>query len=192
VTPRCTGIILAGGAGRRFGGRDKGLLRLRGRPMAALAAAALAPQVDEVYVSIARHASRYRANALRPMIDRTPGRGPLAGLADALVCVHAPYAVTLPCDSSGIPIDYVARLRRRLSLHRADVCVLEGRDGLHPLHALIKTRLRDSLLEYLRGGGTAAHAWIRQQRWTAVHLDVLNLNNPVELRTCTIKGRRRR
>ena len=43
-----TGIVLAGGQGRRMGGVDKGLQPLRGRPMVAWAIERLAPQVDEL------------------------------------------------------------------------------------------------------------------------------------------------
>jgi len=42
---RVSGIVLAGGQGRRMGGVDKGLQPLRGKPMAAWALERLAPQV---------------------------------------------------------------------------------------------------------------------------------------------------
>ncbi|MGH8694408.1 MAG: NTP transferase domain-containing protein, partial [Burkholderiales bacterium] len=45
ITP-VTGVILAGGLGRRMGGVDKGLQLLGGRPMAARVLTRLAPQVD--------------------------------------------------------------------------------------------------------------------------------------------------
>ena len=40
-----TGIVLAGGQGRRMGGVDKGLVELDGRPLVAHVIARLAPQV---------------------------------------------------------------------------------------------------------------------------------------------------
>ncbi|HEX7034755.1 MAG TPA: NTP transferase domain-containing protein [Pseudomonadales bacterium] len=53
------GLVLAGGRGTRFGGRDKGLLRRRGRAMARRAAALLAPVCRIVIVSANRNLSRY-------------------------------------------------------------------------------------------------------------------------------------
>lgn len=189
--PNCTGLILAGGRGQRFGGRDKGLLRARGEPLAALAAARLRPQVDELFVSIGRNRSRYRAMNLRPVSDNAPFAGPLTGIARAMTRIRTPYLVTLPCDSPDIPADYVRSLWRRLRARRADICIVRDRDGLQPLHALMKTRLNQSLTHYLAGGGTAVHQWVMQQRWTSVHLDVSNINDSAALRSCTVKVRRR-
>jgi molybdopterin-guanine dinucleotide biosynthesis protein A len=191
VRLRCTGVILAGGRGRRFNGRDKGLLRWRRQPLAAAIASRLALQVDDVRVSIARNASRYRAMRLHPIADRVPGHpGPLMGLASAMARIRTPYLVTLPCDDPDVPADYVQRLGRRLRIRHADICFVIGDDGSYPLHALVKTRLRASLIRYLREGGTDAHGWIAKQRSTSVRLNVTNLNEPADLRTRTIKGRR--
>ncbi len=183
----CAGAILAGGRGQRFGGRDKGLLRLHGEPLAARAAAHLAPQVHELHVSIARHRSRFRALGLRPIVDETPDHaGPLAGLARILAQVRTPYLVILPCDSPDIPNDYVQLLWQALRVRGADICIVRGSDGVHPLHALMKTGLRTSLMQYLADGGGAARQWVMQQRWTSVRLEVMNINRPAELRACTI------
>lgn len=186
-----TGVIFCGGRGRRFGRRDKGLMAWRGRPLAAQAAARLAPHVGELRLSINRNRSRYHALGLRTVVDRDCGfGGPLSGLLSAMAVVTTPYIVTLPCDSPLVPPDYVARLWRRLCTRGVDICVVRDARGLYPLHALLKTRLRADLAAYLAAGGAAAHQWVRRQRWTTLELDVLNLNSRDELRACTIKARR--
>ncbi|HEV8261552.1 MAG TPA: NTP transferase domain-containing protein, partial [Burkholderiales bacterium] len=53
-----TGVILAGGLGRRMGGVDKGLQLLNGRPMAARVLSRLAPQVDEVLINANQNLER--------------------------------------------------------------------------------------------------------------------------------------
>jgi molybdopterin-guanine dinucleotide biosynthesis protein A len=185
-----TGVIYSGGGGTRFGGRDKGWVRLAGRPLACLAAARLAPQVAAVCFSINRNGSRYRALGLRVVRDRGRGfDGPLAGLLSVMAEIDSPYIVTLPCDSPVIPADYVERLWRRLRTRRADICIVRDRQGLHPLHALMKTRLRADLAVYLAAGGAAAHHWVRRQRWTAIDLPVMNINSRDEWRLCTIRTR---
>ncbi len=59
-----TGLLLAGGQGRRMGGVDKGLQLLRGKPMAQWALERLAPQVDEVLINCNQNLGGLRA--LRP------------------------------------------------------------------------------------------------------------------------------
>ena len=56
---KVTGIVLAGGQGRRMGGIDKGLQPFRGKPMALWTIERLAPQVDELIVNANRNAEAY-------------------------------------------------------------------------------------------------------------------------------------
>ncbi|MBP8140226.1 MAG: NTP transferase domain-containing protein, partial [Burkholderiales bacterium] len=76
-----TGVVLAGGQGRRMGGVDKGLVPFRGSPMAAHAIARLAPQVGAVVVNANQNADAYAALGHRVVPDAVGGfAGPLAGL----------------------------------------------------------------------------------------------------------------
>jgi len=58
-----TGIVLAGGQGRRMGGVDKGLVELAGRPMVAHVIERLAPQVEGNH-GLARLARQVAAHGL--------------------------------------------------------------------------------------------------------------------------------
>ena len=53
-----SGIVLAGGQGRRMGGVDKGLVTLTGKPMVAHVLARFAPQVDAVAINAASNAAQ--------------------------------------------------------------------------------------------------------------------------------------
>jgi molybdopterin-guanine dinucleotide biosynthesis protein A len=80
-TPRVTGLILAGGQGRRMGGVDKGLQLLRGRPMVEWVLERLAPQVSEIIVNANQNIERYEEYGHRVVRDEIGGfAGPLAGL----------------------------------------------------------------------------------------------------------------
>ena len=52
-----SGIILAGGLGRRMGGVDKGLQVLRGKPMVQHVIERLAPQVAEILINANQNAA---------------------------------------------------------------------------------------------------------------------------------------
>ena len=56
-----TGIVLAGGQGRRMGGVDKGLVALGGRPMIAHVLERLAPQVGPILINANQNHDRYAA-----------------------------------------------------------------------------------------------------------------------------------
>ena len=113
-----TGIILAGGQGRRMGGVDKGLQPLKGRPMAAWAIERLAPQVDEILLNANQNLEAYARLGYRVVPDSLGGfAGPLAGLHAGLQAASQPLVVTVPCDSPFLPLDLVARLKEKLSQH---------------------------------------------------------------------------
>jgi molybdopterin-guanine dinucleotide biosynthesis protein A len=86
-----TGLILAGGEGRRMGGADKGLLSYQGRPLVAHVLARLAPQVAGVLISANRNLDEYRAFGHEVLPDATDVRvGPLAGLQAGLAACPTP------------------------------------------------------------------------------------------------------
>ena len=58
---KITGVVLAGGQGRRMGGVDKGLQSLRGRPMVTWVLERFAPQVDEVLINANQNLEEYAA-----------------------------------------------------------------------------------------------------------------------------------
>ena len=66
-----TVAILAGGAGARFGGRDKGLIEVGGRPLVAWALGAIPPSCDRLIVAN-RHREDYTRFAPVASIARSP------------------------------------------------------------------------------------------------------------------------
>ena len=116
VREKITGVMLAGGQGRRMGSVDKGLVTLRGRPMAAWVLERLRPQVDELIINANQNNERYAEFGYPVFPDEIDGfAGPLAGLHAALSHASHPLVATAPCDSPFVPDDLVARLRAALS-----------------------------------------------------------------------------
>lgn len=155
-----TGIVLAGGQGRRMGGVDKGLVDFRGAPMVATVLARLAPQVGAIVVNANQNAERYAAFGHRVAPDAVGGfAGPLAGLHAGLAAVATPWAVTVPCDSPFLPGDLVARLAAGAERAGADVAVARTFDQPHPAFAFVRTSLAPHLDAFLAGGGRKIDRW---------------------------------
>lgn len=183
---KVTGVVLAGGLGRRMGGVDKGLQPLRGRPMVAWVVDRLAPQVDEVLVNANQNVDTYRALGHRVVSDEVGGfAGPLAGLHAALRAATHPLAVTCPCDSPFLPADLVSRMMR--SLGENDLAVAKTGTQPHPVFALVRKALVANLEAYLAAGGRKIDAWYAPLKVVEVAFDdeaaaFRNINTLEELR----------
>lgn len=155
-----TGVILAGGLGRRMGGVDKGMQLLDGRPLAAHVADRLAPQVDRLLINANRSQAAYAALGYPVFADEIPDfAGPLAGLHAALAASQTSLVVTAPCDSPFLPADLVGRLRAALLDAGGNIAIARAAGRLHPVFCLCRTALRPALASYLADGGRRVAQW---------------------------------
>jgi molybdopterin-guanine dinucleotide biosynthesis protein A len=83
VTGHFAGAVLCGGASRRMG-RDKALIAVDGRPLAARVADTLASAGAGRVVAVGGDVAGLRAAGLDAVPDDDPGEGPLAGILTAL------------------------------------------------------------------------------------------------------------
>jgi len=169
---KITGVILAGGLGRRMGGIDKGLQELRGRPMVHWVVERLAPQVDELLINANQNGERYAAFGHRVVPDQIPDfAGPLAGLHAALSAAAYPLVATAPCDSPFLPADLVSRLFSALTATGADLAVARTFDQPHPVFCLCRRNVQPHLTEFLAGGGRKIDRWYATLKVVEVAFD---------------------
>ena len=167
-----TGIVLAGGQGRRMGGVDKGLVLLDGRPMAAHVLARLAPQVGEVLVNANQNLDTYARFGHRVIPDTIGGfAGPLAGLQRGLAEAGHDLVATVPCDSPFLPHDLIARLLAAMRQHGAEVAVARTGDQPHPVFCLCRKSVLPGLTAFLANGGRKIDAWYSTLKVTEVPFD---------------------
>jgi molybdopterin-guanine dinucleotide biosynthesis protein A len=165
-----SGIVLAGGQGRRMGGVDKGLQLLRGKPMIEWVLERLAPQVGEIIVNANQNLEIYAKYGHRVVSDEIAGfAGPLAGLHAGLKAAANPLVLTVPCDSPFLPTDLVSRLTK--SLGEKDLAVARTGDQPHPVFALMKRQVRESLEAFLAAGGRKIDAWYAALKVVEVSFD---------------------
>lgn len=160
---KITGILLAGGQGRRMGGVDKGLQLLRGKPMAQHVIERFAPQVDELLINANQNIEQYQSLGYRIIPDAIGGFvGPLAGLHRGLSEAAHPLVVTAPCDSPFLPLDLVAQLKAALDANNAELAVAKTGDQPHPVFSLCKKSVLPSLNTFLEDGGRKIDLWYSQ------------------------------
>jgi molybdopterin-guanine dinucleotide biosynthesis protein A len=165
-----SGIVLAGGQGRRMGGVDKGLQPLRGKPMVQWVLERLAPQVAEIIVNANQNPDEYRKFGYRVVADDISGfAGPLAGLHAGLKAAAHPLVATVPCDSPFLPLDLVQRLSG--SLKDNDLAVAKTGAQPHPVFALVKRHCMESLEAFLAQGGRKIDAWYASLKAVEVSFD---------------------
>lgn len=165
-----TGVVLAGGQGRRMGTVDKGLQLLHGKPMVAAVLARLAPQVDEILINANQNLDSYAGFGHRVVPDAIGGfAGPLAGLHAGLSAASHPFVLTVPCDSPFLPLDLFSRLNEKLDGN--DLAVAKTGDQAHPVFVLVRSAVRQNLEDFLSGGGRKIDAWYASLKVVEVQFD---------------------
>ena len=189
VTAKITGVILAGGQGRRMGGVDKGLKVLRGKPLVQWVIERLEPQVDELLINANQNLETYEHFGYRVIPDEIGGfAGPLAGLQRGLTEARHPLVATTPCDSPFLPRDLIARLYAALSRENAEIAVARTGDQPHPVFCLCRKQVLDGLNAFLAAGGRKIDAWYAKLNVVEVAFDdqaeaFSNINTPDELQS---------
>jgi len=182
-----TGVILAGGQGRRMGTVDKGLRELRGKAMAAWVIERFAPQVDEVLINANQNLDVYAQFGYRVIPDEIGGfAGPLAGLQRGLNEASHPLVATSPCDTPFLPADLVARLHAALEADAAQLAVARTGDQPHPVFCVCRRDVLPHLTAFLQQGGRKIDAWYATLKVVEVVFDdqpdaFSNINTPSEL-----------
>lgn len=180
-----TGVILAGGQGRRMGGEDKGLLLLHGKPLYQHVLQRLRPQVNIVLISANRNIDRYQVSGCQVVTDSLPDYpGPLAGMLSGLRHSPSEWVAFSACDTPWIPDDFVARLWRKKANAPAVWVKSSQRD--HPALALVNRNLADNLEEWLLSGERRLMQFLRENGGHAVAFDdpesvFRNINTPEDL-----------
>lgn len=174
ITPQTlTGMILAGGEGRRMGGRDKGLEPFAGLPLVAHVAKRFDGHVSELLINANRNADAYALFATRVIEDAEGGfKGPLMGIYSGLRAAKTPWLLVAPCDSPALPNDLVARMVAGITSESGehDIAVAFDGERLHPVVALLRTSLADDLANALAEGERKIDRWYARHSWCKVDM----------------------
>lgn len=124
-----TGLILAGGEGRRVSGKDKGLLSYKGSSLIELQIAWLAPQVKGLLISANRNIDQYKEFNNLVLQDQTRHHGssqfngPLNGVLEALQNCATEWLFVQPIDVPNLPDNLIDRLHKKIFTQQHDTSV---------------------------------------------------------------------
>lgn len=172
-------------------GRDKALVRVGGRPMATIVAAALADAGCDPVIIVGGHEETLRPLGLRHIGDLEPGTGPLGGVVSALEwSVSAGNAtgwmLVGPCDLAMLHGDALTPLVEAARLAEAsDVDVVVAHtDRLEPALAVWRVRAHDAVRAFHADGVRSLHRAIAELAHIEVAVDptaLRNINTPSDL-----------
>jgi molybdopterin-guanine dinucleotide biosynthesis protein A len=164
VSRPCVGVLLAGGAARRFGGAPKGLARLGGVRIADRALLARAAVTREQVVVANDPSADEWFPGRRVIGDDDPGLGPLGGLATALRAAEGASVLVVAWDMPFVTAGLLGALRDEGEREReqASVVPVHGlADRAEPLCAYYPPEALPVCLRLLAAGerrATALHA----------------------------------
>ncbi len=166
VANQITAVILAGGRSSRFGGKDKGLIKYRQRPIIEHIINAIQDQVAGLIINANRNLQAYAAfDHLVVSDELSDYQGPLAGFSIGMKQAKTAYILTLPCDGPMIPPNYVKRMAAIMTNDKVELVVAHDGERLQPVHTLLAVSLLANLNEFLASGERKIDRWFAQHQY---------------------------
>ena len=144
--------ILAGGQGRRWGGRDKGLIIWRGRPLIDHICQARPAAAAELLICCRSNARFYQHYGDRVLGETQELAGPCAGIVALLAANTAPSLIVVPVDLIGAP-DRVIQLLETEWRDDDVALVLHDAEGRHSPCVRLRSEVKPECEAYLSSGG---------------------------------------
>nr|WP_024308710.1 molybdenum cofactor guanylyltransferase MobA [Pseudomonas sp. P818] len=182
--PACSVLLLSGGRGQRMGGRDKGLVQWRGRPLIAWLHDLTRPLSDDLIISCNRNNEHYAPYADQLVADADHDfQGPLAGIRAGMAAARHEQMLVLPCDA---PLVDRALIESLLAHAGSQPVVIRQGSYWQPLFCLLPTRLKDDLEHIWQSGERSPQRWFGRLSPIAVDCPpedgrLANLNTPETL-----------
>jgi molybdenum cofactor guanylyltransferase len=153
---RPSGILLAGGASRRFG-RPKLIEPVDGAPLFHRPLRALLDSCDDVVIVLAPDTTEpplpHGAERVSFARDQVAYEGPLAGTRMGLENVHGEYAVLVAGDMPGVRSELLSLMVERATDTHRGAIVLRDADGARPMPAVLSSAAALTLARTLLKSG---------------------------------------
>lgn len=188
-------VILAGGKGRRMGGKDKALIPLLDRPLLSYVLESISGHVAPIALNINTNLDKFSEFGYQIIEDPIKGHlGPLAGILASLNWarqLNQKWVMTLPCDTPFLPKNIVKEMIKLKNKELdVDLVVAQSKGYNHPVIALWKSDLNLKLEKALNEGIRKIDIFTSNLKVAYVDFDKINnenfdpftnLNSPLDL-----------
>ena len=188
-------VILAGGKGRRMGGKEKALIPLLDRPLLSYVLESVSGRVAPIALNINTNFEKFSLFGYPIIEDPIKGHlGPLAGILASLNWakeIDKEWVMTLPCDTPFLPKNIAQRMiEAKKGELDIDLVVARSRGFNHPVVALWKSNLNSKLKNALDDGIRKIDLFTSKLKIAYVDFDTTNnlqfdpftnLNSPLDL-----------
>ena len=188
-------VILAGGKGRRMGGKDKALIPLLDRPLLSYVLESISGHVAPIALNINTNLDKFSEFGYEIIEDPIKGHlGPLAGILASLNWarkLNQKWVMTLPCDTPFLPKNIVKEMIKLKNKELdVDLVVAQSKGYNHPVIALWKSDLNLKLEKALNEGIRKIDIFTSSLKVAYVDFDKINndnfdpftnLNSPIDL-----------
>jgi len=195
-----SGLILAGGEGRRMAGRDKGLISLLQKPLVEYAIDCMMPLVDDLSISCNRNRELYQDYQLACLSDNESAtntkaavesyQGPMAGLVAGLRHAKHEWLLVMPCDTPLMTTHIMSQLLDCIKISGPSEemqAIIFSHQGLQPLHGLYHRSMLPIFEQCLAENKNALQRLLRSMSTVSMHQAIdcgfsfNNANDPEEL-----------
>ena len=181
-------IILAGGQGRRLGGKNKGLLDIEGETFVTRLLSNLSTQTKTQIISANNDISQYQQLNRTVIQDKNKNyQGPLSGIISCQAEIHTDLILTVPCDSPLIPTNLTEKLLLVYNQNpKTRLCVVHDGERRQNLLMLFHRDLLENMQQYFQAGNRKVQTWIKQQNYSDVDfskqaINFTNINNESDM-----------
>ena len=188
-------VILAGGKGRRMGGKEKALIPLLDRPLLSYVLESISGHVAPIALNINTNLDKFSEFGYEIIEDPIKGHlGPLAGILASLNWarkLNQKWVMTLPCDTPFLPKNIVKEMIKLKNKELdVDLVVAQSKGYNHPVIALWKSDLNLKLEKALNEGIRKIDIFTSSLKVAYVDFDKIkndnfdpftNLNSPLDL-----------
>ncbi len=161
IMEKATAIIMAGGDSSRMG-TDKSMLPIKRQPMVQIISEQLRGSFSQILIS-ANESEKLAFLELPVIRDRTPGQGPLMGIASALEASANDLNFVVACDIPSIDLTRVRKMLTEAVKSGADIVIpTTGDKKYEPLFAVYRKSALEAINKVLASGGrkiTDVFAW---------------------------------
>ncbi|MBD3184373.1 NTP transferase domain-containing protein [Candidatus Poribacteria bacterium] len=169
-----TGIILAGGRGKRLGYRNKALLEIGGKQIIQRIIETLSEVTDRIMI-MTNFPEDFTHLEFPTFSDIIPNSGPLGGIYTGLKITKTQYNIILACDMPFIQPFILNKIIDNIEDY--DIIVPVTPDGYHPTTAIYSKNCLDTIEKQIQSGHLKISSIFSQLKVKAIEFAKIHDDN---------------